>query len=107
MFNTTDILTEDHSAEEGFLIEAHKRQSNATNTIYSFQKNSMQSTFMIAVETGESSETSYMTLYEIITPQKASNDFFSNLRFPVILLSIVFVIGYQIWSKKGGKLEGI
>jgi len=33
--------------------------------------------------------------------KKKNEGMFSNFKFPVILISIFFAIGYQMWSRKG------
>ena len=84
VFNTTDILNEDHSNEEGFDLKFHKSSiSNFSKIIYSFQKNNIHSTFIASIESNLKQNKSEFHLYEIINQHKQSNDFFSNLRFPV------------------------
>lgn len=90
VFNITEIGFEEQD-QEGFqiTIQDHKI-ANDSRFIYGFQKNNMHSSFITVIESDCLNQISSLNLYELVVPQKAQSDFFSNLRFPMFFLIILF-----------------
>lgn len=92
IFNVTEMGYEEQHDQEGFEITIQNQKiSNYSNFIYAFQKNNLYSSYITVIETDKSNETSSLNLYELVVPQKAQSDFFSNLRFPMSFILFYFI----------------
>lgn len=134
IFNITDMGYEEQQDQQGFEITIQENKiSNNSKFLYAVQKNNLYSSFITVIETDSFAKNSQFNLHELVVPQKAQSDFFSNMRFPMffflklsyishsfkknnsrILLSIIFAVGYQIWNRRKtnksneyDKLEGL
>jgi len=44
--------------------------------------------------------TSVVAMYELNLPVKASSDWFSNFRMPIVFVAVLLAIGYQFWNRR-------
>ena len=97
VFNITDMGYEEQTDQDGFeLIIQENKLSNESKFLYSFQKNNLYSSFISVIESDQSQDASQINLFEIVVPQKAQSDFFSNMRFPMFLFYKLFYNVFMI-----------
>lgn len=86
VFNITDMGYEEQTDQEGFdLTLQENKLSNNSNFIFAFQKNNLYSSFISVVETEPNEGLTLINLFEMVVPQKPQSDFFSNMRFPMLI----------------------
>eukprot|EP00828_Plagiopyla_frontata_P021994 TRINITY_DN2859_c0_g1_i1.p1 TRINITY_DN2859_c0_g1~~TRINITY_DN2859_c0_g1_i1.p1 ORF type:complete len:428 (+),score=77.89 TRINITY_DN2859_c0_g1_i1:120-1403(+) len=100
IFNITSIQNQEQMMMQSGFDIVFQKEKDDYDINYGFFKLSNSLFQIVALEKNELKEVSELTFYEMIIPQQQSSDFLSNLRFPVIIIAIIFAIGYQIWSKK-------
>ena len=85
VFNITDMgYEEQQDQQQGFEIMIQENKiSNNSKFIYAVQKNNLYSSFITVIETNPFEKSSQFNMHELVVPQKAQSDFFSNMRFPM------------------------
>eukprot|EP01016_Furgasonia_blochmanni_P017900 TRINITY_DN2053_c0_g1_i2.p1 TRINITY_DN2053_c0_g1~~TRINITY_DN2053_c0_g1_i2.p1 ORF type:complete len:647 (-),score=137.67 TRINITY_DN2053_c0_g1_i2:275-2215(-) len=104
IYNTTELAYGNYVIDEPLTINFHQDDMQASDVQYFAYKGTVQSSYMVTIRNiaDEEGEQSHITLFEYLVPPRSSSDWLSNMRFPIVVLSLVFAVGYQVW-KRGSK----
>eukprot|EP00825_Cyclidium_porcatum_P024936 TRINITY_DN27254_c0_g1_i3.p1 TRINITY_DN27254_c0_g1~~TRINITY_DN27254_c0_g1_i3.p1 ORF type:complete len:677 (+),score=116.20 TRINITY_DN27254_c0_g1_i3:32-2062(+) len=106
LFNTTDINGQENNLKDTFLVQIQpKTISNISYFTYKYSRNTYMTSYLLVRESTEN--TTNIILYEVSTPPSKDIDIFQNLRWPLIIIAVLIVFGWQFYRNKKQNKSGM